>query len=336
MTDPTASVPAPNPPAAPWVVEPSTERVDLRDGKAEVTFNVTNPQATAQRAVLDIVPGDAVAASWFTIDGDRQRPVAPNQSTQYKVAIVAPPGTPVASYWFQTRVYAADVAPEESSTLSNRVTFAVTTPSEEEGGGFPWWIIAVVVAVLLVIGVVAFFLTRNGDEPPDFPPPKLVAPANGTTFDLKTKTVPLVWEAVPGAAQYALTVTAPSCRQQLDLEAADEAVAFERSADFEVPTSLPQEMNPGGFGELKVNEEILKLRPGSQFTVCAIRPDVPFDPIRENVSGTSREITFETGGQPTSVRWSVTALDDQGRPGPVSEVRQFNFTPAPLPTTTVP
>jgi hypothetical protein len=167
MTVPTPpAVPVPNPPPTPWIVEPSTERVELRGNTAEVTFTVKNQQATQQRAVFEVVPGDAVAASWFAIEGERQRPIEANQSTQYKVTISAPPGTPVASYWFQTRVYAADVAPEESSTLSNRVTFSVPTDTVAPKKPFPWWIIAVVVAVLLVGGVIAFLLTRDGDGGP--------------------------------------------------------------------------------------------------------------------------------------------------------------------------
>ena len=162
MTDPTSSaVPTPNPPPTPWIVEPSAEKVELRDNRAEVTFTVKNQQATRQRAVFEIVPGDAVAASWFAIEGERQRPIEANQSSQFKVTVTAPAGTPVASYWFQARVYAADVAPEESSTLSNRVTFAVAQPTDAPKKPFPWWIIAIVVAVVLVVGVVAFLLTRS-------------------------------------------------------------------------------------------------------------------------------------------------------------------------------
>lgn len=170
MTDPTPSaVPAPNPPPTPWIVEPSTEKVELRGNTAEVTFTVKNQQSALQRAVFEVVPGDNVAATWFAIDGERQRPVDANQSTQYKVTITAPAGTPVASYWFQARVYAADVAPEESSTLSNRVTFSVPTDTVAPKKPFPWWIIAVIVALVLVAGVVAFLVTRDSGGPATIP-----------------------------------------------------------------------------------------------------------------------------------------------------------------------
>lgn len=325
MTDPTASVPAPNPPAAPWIVEPSTERVELRDGRAEVTFTVKNPQATTQRAVFEVVPGDAVAPTWFTIEGERQRPIEANQSTQFKVALAAPAGTPVASYWFQARVYAADVAPEESSTLSNRVTFSVSTPTEKTGGGFPWWIIAVIAALVVVIGVVVFLVTRD-DGPPDFPPPRLVAPADGTKFDSSTSTVSLAWEPVDGAAKYSLRVVAPSCRDKLQVT--NDPLALAPTTTTPVETTLPPDMPISTF---VLNPDLIQIRPDSRLTICAILPDVPFEPVLVTIPGTSFDLTFETEGRPTSVQWSVTPLDGDDVAGPTSEVRTFSFVPSSTP-----
>jgi hypothetical protein len=124
---------------------------------------VTAPAQPDLDAVGDRA-GDAVDASWATIDGERQRVVEPGQSTQFKLTITAPPGTPVANYWFQGRVYSADVAPEESSTLSNRVTFPVAQPSGTPTKPFPWWIVILAVAVAAVLGVGAYLLTRPDAE----------------------------------------------------------------------------------------------------------------------------------------------------------------------------
>jgi hypothetical protein len=155
----TGSAP-PNPSPTAWAVEPSAEKVELHDNTAEVTFTVKNQQATRQRVVFEFVPGDAVEPSWAAIDGERQRAVEANQSTQFKVTITAPAGTPVASYWFQARVYSADVAPEESSTLSNRVTFTVAQPTNVAKKAFPWWIVILAVAVVAVLAIGGYLLTR--------------------------------------------------------------------------------------------------------------------------------------------------------------------------------
>jgi streptogramin lyase len=187
VTDPTTSppptpippgpTPAPPPPPAPangsprWTVAPSAKQVELRDRRAEVVFTVGNVQAAPDRAVLEVIAGDGTARSWYQLEGERQRTVVNNQTTSYKVTIEAPLGTPVASYWMQAQVYSADIAPEESSAFSDRVSFTVAQATEPPRKPFPWWLVVAgaAAALVLVVGTVLVVRKLRGPELADVP-----------------------------------------------------------------------------------------------------------------------------------------------------------------------
>jgi sugar lactone lactonase YvrE len=136
-----------------------------------VVFTVGNVQSAPDRAVLDVIAGDGTARSWYVLDGERQRTVVNNQTTSYKVTIEAPLGTPVGSYWMQAQVYSADIAPEESSAFSDRVSFTVAQPTEAPRKPFPWWLVAAGAAAAVVILVATVLVVRkvSGPELADVP-----------------------------------------------------------------------------------------------------------------------------------------------------------------------
>jgi sugar lactone lactonase YvrE len=187
VTDPTTSPPptpsapgpTPAPPAPPppsngtprWTVAPSAKQVELRDRRAEVVFTVGNVQVAPDRAVLEVIAGDGTARSWYVLEGERQRTVVNNQTTSYKVTIEAPLGTAVGAYWMQAQVYSADIAPEESSAFSDRVSFTVAQPTEAPHRPFPWWlVVAGAAAALVLVVATVLFVRKRGPELADVPP----------------------------------------------------------------------------------------------------------------------------------------------------------------------
>lgn len=144
-----------------WAVTAATERIALDPtGKGSITFTVSNPGPVQDRAVLDVVTSDAAEAGWFTVELP-QRVVTPQSSVAYAVVMQVPANAPAGEHWFQGRVYSADVPPEESSKLSNRIVFSV-------GGGkkaFPWWIVSAVFLLVLVVGVAGYLVLGRGGSP---------------------------------------------------------------------------------------------------------------------------------------------------------------------------
>lgn len=145
-----------------WAITSAAERAELRpDHTGEVSFTVTNSGAVTDEAVFDVLPGDNAAATWFSVQRPHER-VEPGKSVTFLAAVAIPPDTPAGSYWLQGRVYSASNAPEESSVLSNRVTFEVEAAPVRKAR--PWWLLAVaglVVVVLLAVG--GFLLLRPKD-----------------------------------------------------------------------------------------------------------------------------------------------------------------------------
>lgn len=167
------------PMTSPWTISAAAERIALdAQRRGEITFTVTNTGPVDQRLVVDAVPGDRADQSWFFVT-EPQRLIPHGGSATFLVKLAAAPGAPPGSYWLACRAYSADSAPEETSVLSDRVTFDL-------GGGPPpkpsplLWLIPILVLLLIVGGVVAFLLLRGGDdEPPE--PPTATATTTATT-----------------------------------------------------------------------------------------------------------------------------------------------------------
>ncbi|GAA5010867.1 PASTA domain-containing protein [Actinopolymorpha pittospori] len=144
-----------------WAITSAAERAELRpDHTVEVSFTVTNSGAVTDEAVFDVVPGDNAAATWFSVQRPHER-VEPGKSVTFLAAVAIPPDTAAGSYWLQGRVYSASNAPEESSVLSNRVTFEVEAAPVRKAR--PWWLLAVAGLVVAVLAVGGFLLFRPKD-----------------------------------------------------------------------------------------------------------------------------------------------------------------------------
>ncbi|MGW5361054.1 PASTA domain-containing protein [Actinopolymorpha pittospori] len=144
-----------------WAITSAAERAELRpDHTGEVSFTVTNSGAATDEAVFDVVPGDNAAATWFSVQRPHER-VEPGKSVTFLAAVAIPPDTAAGSYWLQGRVYSASNAPEESSVLSNRVTFEVEAAPAAKTR--PWWLLAVAGLVVAVLAVGGFLLLRPKD-----------------------------------------------------------------------------------------------------------------------------------------------------------------------------
>jgi PASTA domain/NPCBM/NEW2 domain len=149
---------------SPWTISASTDRVRLDPQRqAEATFTITNPGPVDIRAVFDVLPGDNADRAWFTVDEPQQR-IVHGGSSNIAVKIAVPPKAPPGSYWLAGRVYSADTAPEETSTVSDRVAFDVA-PAPAPAPSRPKWLLLIPVGVLVlaVVGVAVWLLTRGSD-----------------------------------------------------------------------------------------------------------------------------------------------------------------------------
>jgi hypothetical protein len=154
--------------ALPWTVSASAERIELGpDGRAETTFTVTNSGPVDQRLVLDVVRSDPAVVAAVA---EPQRLVPHGGSVSFLVSVTVPAGTPPGAGWLAGRVYSADVAPEESSVLSDRVAFEVKPTAAPRKPNIWIWLIPVIALVLVVLGVVLFLVLRDSPEPPPGPP----------------------------------------------------------------------------------------------------------------------------------------------------------------------
>ena len=149
-----------------WQITPGTERVELKDGAAEVVFTVTNPGPVDKRATVDIVGSEHAQSSWFTI-AEPQQLVPHGGSMQFTASVKPDDTAPAGTHWLAGRVYSADAAPEEDSVTSDRVAFEIKPPPDKPKS--KWWLWALIGGVLLlaVIVVVAYVVLRGGQDVPD-------------------------------------------------------------------------------------------------------------------------------------------------------------------------
>ncbi|HET8640355.1 MAG TPA: PASTA domain-containing protein [Pseudonocardiaceae bacterium] len=153
---------------SPWRISPGTDRIELnarREG--QVTFTVTNPGPVDQRAVLEVLPGDNTRADWFVVDEPR-RLIKHGGSATFLVHIKARPEAAPGPAWLAARVYPAEGAPEEHSTVSDRVAFDITGAAAKRISPL-LWIVPVAVLALVVTGVLGW-LFLGGEDPVPVPP----------------------------------------------------------------------------------------------------------------------------------------------------------------------
>jgi hypothetical protein len=179
------------PGTTPWSISAGAERMELdQTGKAETTFTVTNNGPVDQRVVFDVVPGDGADRAWFSVT-EPQVLVPHGRSVTFVAKVAVPPGTPAGSRWLSGRAYSADVAPEESSVVSDRVAFEVRPTEAPVPWWRKWWWLIAVAALVVVVLAVVLFLVLGGDDPPAQdttgettapPAPTVVRQAQATTL----------------------------------------------------------------------------------------------------------------------------------------------------------
>lgn len=185
-----------------WTITAGAPILILDRGRhAAATFTVTNGGDKPDRAVVDIVADDPATRGWLSL-ADPQRPVAPGVSVTYQVELTVPADAPPGTHWLVARAYSADTAPEESSTLSDRVTYEV--PAAGAPRRRNWWPIvaaaALVVGVLAVVGALLLGGAGAGPAGPkgDSGPPR----PSGTATDLAYQVVEVSQPAPPNGADY--------------------------------------------------------------------------------------------------------------------------------------
>lgn len=142
------------------------------DGRATVTFAVTNVGTRALRGALRVRPLDGAPAGWFTLAGDAERDFAAGFTHQVEVAVAVPAGTPAGR--LRLRIDALSVqAPEEDYTegppVAVEVAAAAAPPPPKKP--FPWLWIVIGLVVALVLAAVLYILMRpKPDTPPTAPP----------------------------------------------------------------------------------------------------------------------------------------------------------------------
>lgn len=148
-----------------WQISTGTNRVELADGRGEVTFTVANPGPVDVRATVSIEGSEQTKQDWFNV-AEPQRTVPHGGSVPFTAQLTVGANAPPGTHWLAARVYAADSTPEESSVLSDRVSFEVAAPKPKPKP--PVWLWLVIGGVLLaaVIGVVLFVVLSGGTPVP--------------------------------------------------------------------------------------------------------------------------------------------------------------------------
>jgi hypothetical protein len=151
-----------------WQITAGMQRLELKDGQAEVVFTVSNPGPVDDRATVDVVGGEQADASWFAVTEPQQ--TVPHGGTKSFQVLVKPGETaPAGTHWLAGRVYSADTAPEENSVTSDRVQFEIAAPAKPKSKLWLWILIAAGI-VAVVVGVILFLVLSGDGEPPTTTP----------------------------------------------------------------------------------------------------------------------------------------------------------------------
>ncbi len=147
-----------------FAITTSKDKIELNaHGEGQATFTVSNSSGATARGRARIVPGDPVQARWYTVDGDPERTLRADQTTQYTVRIAAPRDTPRGEYTLRLDMIALDKT-DEVAVEGPRVVVPCRGPAAPpEPGGFPRWLIPVIAALVLLVGggVLAWVLLKD-------------------------------------------------------------------------------------------------------------------------------------------------------------------------------
>jgi hypothetical protein len=142
------------PPPLDWAVTTATERaVTDAHGRAEITFTVTNLKDLPARVVLTVTTDVDETRTWFTVT-DPVRTIDGGASAPFVVKIQVPAGATATTYTFAATVQAADGAPDDQVSVSNRVLLTVTPRPRIQRRPWPASRLIILAAAVLVIAVV--------------------------------------------------------------------------------------------------------------------------------------------------------------------------------------
>lgn len=147
------------------------------EGKGQATFTVSNSSGATARGRARAVPGDPVQEKWYRVDGDVERSLRADQTTQYTVTIAVPKDTPKGEFTLRLDMIGLDRT-DEVAVEGPRVVVPWKGPAVPvtPNGGFPKWLIPVIAAVVLLVGgLVTWLLLRDGESEPMKPVPDVVA-----------------------------------------------------------------------------------------------------------------------------------------------------------------
>lgn len=190
-----------------WTITPGAPTIALDGARhAAATFTVTNNGAEPDRVVVDLVVDDPTTRGWLVL-ADPQRFVAPGASVTFQVEVSVPADAPAGRHWLVGRAYSAETAPEESSTLSDRVTYEV--PAAVAPRTRNWW--PILAAAALAVSVLAVVLAvvlggKAGPVGPSGPAGAKGDPGSSgqpaTAAELAHQVVVVTQPAGPNSADY--------------------------------------------------------------------------------------------------------------------------------------
>lgn len=133
----------------------TTVRTDAQ-GRGDASFTVSNVSGRPLQGRVELRPGEAAQAGWFSVAGDVQRAFVPNGTHQISVKIAVPAGTPPRKVSFRIDVVSPE-NPDEDFAEGPTITVEAVAPAPAKAP-FPWWIVAAVAALLLVVGGIGAYL----------------------------------------------------------------------------------------------------------------------------------------------------------------------------------
>ena len=138
--------------------EISLDEADGRRGR--VRLNILNTAGEARTCRFIVNPLGGAEAGWFRIDGEPERTLEPNTSTDVDLVVEVPEDASAGER--RVRVDVAEVsAPEEDWTRGQDLRFTVPEPAAEPKR-FPWVpVAAAAVLVLVLAGGLGWYFTRE-------------------------------------------------------------------------------------------------------------------------------------------------------------------------------